>query len=296
MANFLKSLFFGETDESEETKLNRNFDVLKYDGIKALKIGKNTYAIRCFNEALKLKEDVEVLEHLVGAYNREDRMEEAIETAGRLVDIEPDNIPVLLMRANLNFMAEKYEAAIADCNRVIALDATNASAYYLDVLGTIVSLSQAITIKEDFAEALLLRAEMMLSTRDYKDGLQDIEKVIGLMPEEENAFLIRGRLHEALGDDQAAEQDYEVVTGLNPYIAREQPDKAIELFDEAIELKPEFARAYSERGRAKLMKGDKNGSVEDLKKALELNPEGEEAQKINGKFSNFEDMYSNRIL
>ena len=124
MANFLKSLFFGETDESEETKLNRNFDVLKYDGIKALKIGKNTYAIRCFNEALKLKEDVEVLEHLVGAYNREDRMEEAIETAGRLVDIEPDNIPVLLMRANLNFMAEKYEAAIADCNRVIALDAT----------------------------------------------------------------------------------------------------------------------------------------------------------------------------
>lgn len=48
--------------------------------------------------------------------------------------------------------------------------------------------------------------------------------------------------------------------------------------------------------RAKLMKGDKNGSVEDLKKALELNPEGEEAQKINGKFSNFEDMYSNRIL
>ena len=146
---------------------------------------------------------------------------------------------------------------------------------------------------------------MMLSTRDYKDGLQDIEKVIGLMPEEENAFLIRGRLHEALGDDQAAEQDYEVVTGLNPfneqaylqlYIAREQPDKAIELFDEAIELKPEFARAYSERGRAKLMKGDKNGSVEDLKKALELNPEGEEAQKINGKFSNFEDMYSSRIL
>ena len=49
MANFLKSLFFGETDESEETKLNRNFDVLKYDGIKALKIGKNTYAIRYSN-------------------------------------------------------------------------------------------------------------------------------------------------------------------------------------------------------------------------------------------------------
>ena len=30
MANFLKSLFFGETDESEETKLNRNFDVIRW--------------------------------------------------------------------------------------------------------------------------------------------------------------------------------------------------------------------------------------------------------------------------
>jgi len=71
-----------------------------------------------------------------------------------------------------------------------------------------------------------------------------------------------------------------------PFIFCASSPSGFELFDEAIELKPEFARAYSERGRAKLMKGDKNGSVEDLKKALELNPEGEEAQKINGKFSN----------
>ena len=29
-----------------------------------------------------------------------------------------------------------------------------------------------------------------------------------------------------------------------------QPDEAIALFDEAIELKPDFAKAYNERGRA----------------------------------------------
>lgn len=31
------------------------------------------YAVRCFNEALKLQEDVEILEHLITAYTREDR-------------------------------------------------------------------------------------------------------------------------------------------------------------------------------------------------------------------------------
>ena len=66
--------------------------------------------------------------------------------------------------------------------------------------------------------------------------------------------------------------------------------------DEAIELKPDFARAYSERGRARLMQGDKAGSLEDVKKAMELNPDGEEARKISGTYSNFEDMYKNRPL
>lgn len=44
------------------------------------------------------------------------------------------------------------------------------------------------------------------------------------------------------------------------------------------------------------MLGDQKGSFEDMKKAIELNPEGEEARKLEGKFSNFEEMYSNRVL
>ena len=83
MANFFKSLFSGSAEESPEAKAQKDFDVLKYDGIKALKIGKNGYAVRCFTEALKLQEDAEVLEHLVTAYTREDRTEEAVEAAGR---------------------------------------------------------------------------------------------------------------------------------------------------------------------------------------------------------------------
>lgn len=59
--------------KQKKKKAARHFDVLKYDGIKALKVGKNAYAVRCFNEALKLQEDVEILEHLITAYTREDR-------------------------------------------------------------------------------------------------------------------------------------------------------------------------------------------------------------------------------
>ena len=62
MGSFFKSLFGGGTDageKPEEKEKERKFDVLKYDGIKALKIRKVGYAIRCFNEALNLKEEAE---------------------------------------------------------------------------------------------------------------------------------------------------------------------------------------------------------------------------------------------
>lgn len=81
-----------------------------------------------------------------------------------------------------------------------------------------------------------------------------MEKVIAWMPEEENAYLCRGQLHEALGNSELAENDYSYVKKLNPFneevylrlgklfMTREQPENAIELLDEAIELKPDFAR------------------------------------------------------
>ena len=68
------------------------------------------------------------------------------------------------------------------------------------------------------------------------------------------------------------------------YIEQKKLPEAIALFDEAIELNPNFAQAYHERGRAKLLNGDKDGSVEDTKIALELNPK--EVQAFNGQYGN----------
>ena len=47
---------------------------------------------------------------------------------------------------------------------------------------------------------------------------------------------------------------------------------------------PENAALYQERGRIRLLNGDKEGSIEDMKKVIELNTESE--QKMKGKFDN----------
>ena len=57
-------------------------------------------------------------------------------------------------------------------------------------------------------------------------------------------------------------------------------------YRKALEINPNFAQAYHERGRVKLAKGDKQRSMGDMKKAIELAPEN--GASINGEYNNFE--------
>lgn len=59
-------------------------------------------------------------------------------------------------------------------------------------------------------------------------------------------------------------------------------DDAILLYDKIIDMMPNLAKAYYERGRAKHQAGNAQGAAEDLKQALQLSPEIE--QNITGQF------------
>lgn len=75
-----------------------------------------------------------------------------------------------------------------------------------------------------------------------------------MAPEEETTYLVRGKIHESLGDLDAAADDYQQALDLNPFnedacilkgsllITKNLLDEAIVFFDEAIEIKPDFAR------------------------------------------------------
>ena len=280
MGNFFKSLFSSSkvaTPEEEKSKNDqKNFDILKYDGVRAQKIGQVAYAIKCFTEALKLQEDFETMTYLVAAYTTANKADEALEVLNRMVELEPDNINTLLTRVNVLFMLDKDVDVIADCRHILELEETNHLAWFLmgkakrttsDPLGAIADLTKAIALKEDFTDAYLMRARILLSMQQATEALPDVEKAITLAPEEETSYLLRGRIHEAMGNIDAAAADYQNVLELNPFndeatllvgqllITQERLDEAITFFDEAIDLKPDFAKAYAERGRAKNLKG-----------------------------------------
>ena len=308
MPNFFKSFFSGksETPESENQKNDqKNFEIFKYDGLRAQRMGRPDYAVKCFIEALAIKEEFETMGYLSQLYIQMGETAKARELLEKMAAMKPDVTSTFLTLANVCFIQEDYQAMEEAANKAIAIEEGNAVAYYLlgkarkgqdDDLMTIAHLTKAITLKDDFIEARLLRAEALMNLKQYKDMMEDIDAVLAQNPEEETAMLLRGKVKEADGKDEEAEEDYKLVTEINPfneqaylylgqlYINQKKLTEAIGLFDEAIELNPNFAEAYKERGRAKLLNGDKDGSVEDMKKSLELNPKEEAG--LNGEFKN----------
>lgn len=305
---FFKSFFSSKPagqEEEQQKEIQKNFDIFKYDGMRAQRMGRTDYAIKCFTEALGLKEDFETMGYLVQAYLQARHPEEARPLLERMIKLEPGHLSTYLNLANVCFMLEDYPAMAEAARKAIAIEEGNAMAHYLlgkadnglgNDLMCIANLTKAITLKDDFTEARLLRAEALTKMKQYKEATEDIDAILAEEPEDESALLLRGQIKVATGHPEEAENDFRKVTELNPfneqaylclgqlYILQKKLAEAIALFDEAIEVNPDFSKAYHERGRAKLLSGDKEGAAEDMKKELEMNPA--EAESFNGEYHN----------
>lgn len=87
--SIFSSLFGGNKDTESQKK--KDFDILKYDGIRAQRIGKLTYAIKCFKEAIEIQEDLETMSHLATAYTQVNQMEEAKAVWTRMTELDAEN-------------------------------------------------------------------------------------------------------------------------------------------------------------------------------------------------------------
>ena len=300
------SSLFGGNNKAEDRK-EKDFDILKYDGIRAMRIGKLTYAIKCFEEATAIREDLETMQHQANAYIRVNRMDDARRLMERATDLASEQPTVFLSLASLCYMQEDYQAMDEACRKALSLDGEDANIYFLSAkaaiglnngIQAIAMLTKAIVLNDAFTEAYQLRAEVLWNMRQAKDASEDIEKLLSMNPEDENALLLKAEILATTGDEEQAVKLMEEVISLNPFcekayllkgsylLAKKEYEQAIAVYDEALEINPNFATAYHERGRIKLAKGDKQGSMEDMKRAIELAPE--QGTAINGEYNNFE--------
>lgn len=312
MMNFLKKLFAGNNEPEENVRHKneeRNFDILKYDGIRAQRIGKWIYAEKCFKEALNIRPDLETASLLVSTSLQLNKLEQAHEVLGQMISLEPQRLQSYLDLARVCYLQEHYDDMLATAQQAAQLALDNETPYFLqaqayhklgDSIHTIVALTQAISRKEDFTEAYLMRGQVLLEMKQYNEALEDVDFLLKHDSIDEEALRLAAEVQQGLGNEDEAVTYYKKVIDLNPFnehsyeqialiLARKKEyAQAIATLDEALEIN-EKAQLYQLRGKLKMDSGDKEGALADMKKALELNPESE--NHISGHFDNFDTLY-----
>lgn len=312
MMNLLKKLFAGNNEPEENVRHKneeRNFDILKYDGIRAQRIGKWIYAEKCFKEALNIRPDLETASLLVSTSLQLNKLDQAHEVLGQMISLEPQRLQSYLDLARVCYLQEHYDDMLTTAQQAAQLVPDNETPYFLqaqayhklgDSIHTIVALTQAISRKEDFTEAYLMRGQVLLEMKQYNEALEDVDFLLKHDSIDEEALRLAAEVQQGLGNEDEAVTYYKKVIDLNPFnehsyeqialihARKKEYAQAIATLDEALEIN-EKAQLYQLRGKLKMDSGDKEGALADMKKALELNPESE--NRISGHFDNFDTLY-----
>ncbi|MDR0333452.1 MAG: tetratricopeptide repeat protein [Dysgonamonadaceae bacterium] len=190
----------------------------------------------------------------------------SIDNYFRRLDTDPNN-PVLYFGRGMDFMLiQDYENALDDINKVIELNPDLTIAYFVRAVirskqlefnpfeaQDLFSASQSSSIRTpertDITPGVLPRLPE-ISTRSFEHDIimKDYEKVIAMNP----SFFFA---HYNIAEIFTLEKDYRA---------------AISAYTRAIELEPQFAEAYFNRGVSRLSIGETATGLDDLRKAGQL--------------------------
>ena len=271
--NFLKALFGGAETSPEEEKEEagrKQFDLMKYDGVKAMKMGHFDYAVRCFEEALRLRDDLEVHDYLAQSLVRLDRLDEAVAEFRHLIEAQPQNESLILQLARVFYIKEDYASMFETAAQAITANPESATAYYMqaqatlgqgDLVGGIARLTKAIALDGNLADARLLRAQTLLKMGDVKGADEDSLWLTKHVGDHEDVLLLAARVTAAKGES----------------------DKAIALYSKVIDVNPFMTEAYAERGKLYYDQGNSKEAKADMQKVLELDPQ--QMADVSGEYS-----------
>lgn len=250
--------------------------------MRALRAGQTEYAIRCFTHALQMQDDLEIHDYMSQAYIRTGELTKAYEQLQKLAEAQPDNQQIFIRMANVAYMMEDYGAMAGACEKAMLIDDKTPEVMYLyaracigqdDVTNAVAMLTKAISLKEDYGDAYLLRGETLLKNGDNDEADEDAQWLLEHTKDNEDVLTLKARIERAKGNS----------------------DEAIDYFSKVIDANPFNIDAYRERGELKLAAGDEKNGNEDIEYAKELTAqlpekEGDEGieKKVNDKYKSID--------
>ena len=260
--NIFKKLFGGQkTTEEVKQEKEKDFDMVKYDGVRALRMHQFDLAAKFLEHALQLNaEDLECRDYLSQAYISMGDLQKAYEQLQILSEAQTDNVAVLLRMADVAYMMENYTAMSEVCDKALHLDTSNLQTYLYyakacrglgEPIRAVAVLSLAIKLREDYCAARLLRGTILLENHLLDDAAQDADYLFTHLEPNEDVLLLKARVLKAQEKTKEAEQVYGMVIEVNPF----------------------SLDAFRERYEVRTILGDAVGAAEDEASIKEMGAE-----------------------
>ena len=211
-----------------------------------------------------------------------------------------DNKRALLLRAKIYNGLKDFSKAILDFKALISLDSIYSDAYFYRTTSfeglnqyekALADYSKAIELEPDNAKYYLFRGDFYNNQlEDYDKALADFSQAIELEPDNDNFFFNRALLYDKnIETYTEAIDDYYRVLEINPqmssplnnialiYEELKDYNNALEAYNKIIELDPDEALYYSNRGGLYGFKlEDYDKALADFSQAIELEPDNAE--------------------
>ena len=151
------------------------------------------------------------------------------------------------------------------------------------------SEASSFSLADEMPDALIRQGVKKVQREDYVGAFADFDRIIRLDSKYDRAYYERGNLYFALGEYQAAIENYTQAINLQPDLyliayyrnrglARTQLKDyqgAISDFSHVLQINPKMGEIYQQRGDARSQLADKQGAMEDYQKAVDLHAEEE---------------------
>ena len=207
-------------------------------------------------------QEVEPYKRLAEEFLIQGKIKEAIVACQQALKIRPDFIHAYVTLGNALQAGGKIEAAIR-------------------------SYSQALELQPNFAEVRANIGSMYFKMGRLEEAIAYYQQAIALSPDLAGAHWNLGKVYHKHGNIEAAIACFQRTSELNPQLvgadfhfnlanrlfSQGKRDEAIESYEKALAIKPDWAEAYGNIGSARSQQGDLDAAIAYYQKAVALKPE-----------------------
>jgi tetratricopeptide (TPR) repeat protein len=247
------------------------------------------------NKALEVEPDNRLGLRIRGQmYTAEEKFDEAIEDFARLAALQENNPVELLLLARALRSNEKNEAALKAVSRAIEINEDLPMAWSLRASlylamekddEALADVSRAIALNPRDVDGLRTRARVYFQKEKYEEALKDVDKILTFQEGDVDALYLRSFIYAGMEDYEPAIEDMQLLADQIPgeplfrnalaglYNSANQPEKAIEIYNDLLKEDSQDQRALAGRGDARLNAGLHAEAVVDYEAALKLDEE-----------------------